>query len=204
MKRAQVKTITLMILIFLMGVFLIYALPITTLTSPADNTVDDDGYLDLRGSCEPFSANNFDGTTVWNITNATLYSNVGGSWVANKTLQVGEGSQSNATYFFNFTNYINQSAEGEFQWSIQCNQNNQSDTSVIEKSFTGNRTIKVEYGGATVTTTTPPVNSYDIDGIEIDVVCTATPSSGFNITRIDIISEIKEVSCIRLRAFTYL
>jgi len=87
MKKIQIKTMFVLTLVFILFSTLIYAVS-TSLQSPAGGFVDDDGFLDLRVSCEPTSENNYDGTTSWNITNATLSSNVGGAFKANKTLQV--------------------------------------------------------------------------------------------------------------------
>ena len=117
-KQAKLKLIGILVLFTLLLSVLIYA--IATSLETADNLVDDDGYLDLRGICTTTAATS---DTHYNITNATLYSNVNGTWLSNKTLQVPTPS-ANISYYFNFTNYINQSAEGTFKWNIECNEQN--------------------------------------------------------------------------------
>ncbi len=193
MKKAQAKSIFAILILFLISVFIVSSVA-PVLISPVDNFVDDDGYLDLRGSCESTSENNYDGTTSWNVTNATLYSSVSGSWQINKTLQVANPLANN-TYFFNFTNDVNQSAQGEFKWNIQCNEANASNNGInINKAFAGNRTIKVQYLQPTVTTTSPLDNSYSLNGHEISVVCTGQASTAWNLTSISLLTNIREVS----------
>ena len=102
MDKAQLKSISLIMLFLIVLSLLIYAVS-TTLNSPADNTVDTDGYLDLRASCAPTAAT---AATMYNITNATLYSNINRTWQANATIQVGTSSKANQTYYFNFTMII--------------------------------------------------------------------------------------------------
>lgn len=184
MKNAQAKSILVGILILLLSILTIYAVG-TTLVSPASNYVDTDGYLDLRASCTPTA---WDGYTSYNISNATLYSNVDGTWKANITRH--GGAISNGTFLFNFTNDINQSAEGTFQWNVQCEEYNVSNAEVIKKSFAGNNTIVVRYAEPTVVTTSPEDGTYDLDGHEIDVVCTASPSSGWNISAVSLMTNI--------------
>ncbi len=186
MKNAQAKLIFAMFLIFILSAFLIYAVS-TTLLSPSDFAVDDDGYLDLRGTCIPTTATS---NIISNITNGTLYSNVDGTWKANVTLNV-TSSLANNTYYFNFTNHINQSAEGEFKWNIQCHESNGS---AINKVFAGNRTITVNYARPTVTTTSPADGTYSLNGHGIDVNGTAIASSGWNITSIDLLTTIRSDS----------
>ena len=182
MKKSQLRSLLAFLVISILLVTLVFAVG-SNLTSPSDNSADDDGYLDLRGSCVPTS---HDGTTSFNITNATLYSNVDGTWKANRTRDT-RNSVGNATYFFNFTNDINQSAEGEFQWNIQCFEQNVSNQTVINSAFAGNRTIKVDYAKSTVTTTSPVDLTYSLNGNSIDVVCTGQASTAWNLTNIDLI-----------------
>jgi len=170
-------------LIFMFSIALAYAVS-TSLTSPTNNFIDDDGNLDLRGSCAPTDP---DGTTQYNITNATLYSNVDGTWKANKTLDV-TTSLTNLTYFFNFTNDINSTAEGTFQWNIQCNEQNATGEE-INKAFAGNRTIQVAYANPTIATTSPNDGTYSLDGVSTDVVCTASPSGGWNISAVSLLHD---------------
>ena len=103
MKQAQLKSIFALIFLFIMSAILIHALS-TTLESPVDNFADDDGYLDFEASCTPTA---FDGTTSYNVTNATLWDNTGGTWAARSTIHVVEDggpiNNVNTTYFFNFT-----------------------------------------------------------------------------------------------------
>ncbi len=189
MKQGQFKSILLLVFSLIIMSFLIGAVT-TTLISPEDNAVDDDGFLDLRGSCTPASQNEHDGTTSWNITNATLYSNVNGIWQSNATLNV-TTPLVNITYFFNFTNHINQTAEGEFVWDIQCFEQNYSNGGQnMRSSFEGNRTIRVDYAKPTAVTTSPDDNSYSLNGHEIPVVCTGDPSSGWNITSVSLMTTI--------------
>ena len=79
MKKSQIKTMFIMFLILLVTLSVIYAVS-TTLVSPVDNFVDDDGFLDLRATCAPTILTG----EIWNVTNATLYHNVDGTWKANK------------------------------------------------------------------------------------------------------------------------
>ena len=174
MKNAQAKSILVGILILLLSVLTIYAVG-TTLVSPADNYIDTDGYLDLRANCVP--------TTGQNISSAVLYSNVDGTWKANYTLNAEPSPGVDITFNANFTNYINQSAEGTYQWNVQCVGN---DTS----AFAGNNTIVVRYARPTIITTSPEDGTYDLDGHEIDVVCTASPSSGWNISAVSLMTNI--------------
>jgi len=191
-EKIQIKTMFTLILVFALFSTLIYAVS-TTLQSPVQGFVDDDGFLDLRASCEPTSENNYDGITSWNITNATLYYNVGGVWKSNKTLQV-ENPIANSTYYFNFTNSINQTAEGEFVWDVQCYEANSTNDGVNKKeAVTDTRIIEVEYARATVTTISPDDGIYDSDGQEILIECSATPSSGWNITQIDLMTNVSLV-----------
>ncbi len=161
------KSMFILGLILMLSLFLVYATT-TLLTSPIDNYSDDDGYLDLKGTCTPSSGQN--------ITSATLYSNVDGTWKANKTLSVGIVGI-DVVQYFNFTNYINQSAEGTYKWNILCTGN---DTT----SFAGNNTIKVQYARPTIATTSPADGSYSLDGESIAVVCTASPAGGWNISAV--------------------
>jgi len=185
MEKLQIKSISVLILVFTLLTTLIYAVS-TTLQSPVGNFVDDDGFLDLRASCDP----SYDGTTSHNITKATLYSNVGGIWKASKTLQV-ENPIANSTYYFNFTNSINQTVEGEFVWDVQCYEANSTNDGVnINEAFAGTRIIKVEYARPTATTISPSDGSYDSDGQDILINCSAAPFSGWNITQIDLLTNV--------------
>ena len=188
-RKIRMESVFVLTLIFTLVSTLIYAVS-TTLQSPAGGFVDDDGFLDLRASCEPTSENDYDGTTSWNITNATLYSNVQGVWKANKTLQV-ENPIANSTYYFNFTNSINKTAEGEFIWDVQCYEANSTNNGAnIDEAFAGPRIIKVEYARAIVTTVSPADESFDSDGQEVLIECSAIPSSGWNITQIDLMTNV--------------
>ncbi len=187
-KKSQVKSVFMLFLIFTLLITLIYAIG-TTLVTPAENYVDDDGYLDLRAKCEPTSVNEHDGTTSWNITNATLYSNVDGTWEENKTIDVTPGV--NVTYYFNFTNDINQSPEGEFKWDVQCHETNETNGIEINKVFDGNRTIIVRYARPTVTTISPASGTYDLDGWNILINCSATAYENWNITQLDLMRDGK-------------
>src|SRR3990167_9599491 len=139
MDKGQLKSISMIMLFFVVMAMLIYAVS-TTLTSPNDNTIDDDGYLILTASCAPTTATS---DTMYNITNATLNSNIGGSWKPNVTLQI-PTSRSNGTFLANFTNHINRSAEGTFQWNVECHEQNGTGNK-INKAFAGNNTITVLY-----------------------------------------------------------
>ena len=185
MKQGKLKSMFIFGLVLALLITLVYAVN-TNLLSPIDNFQDNDGFLDLRGKCIP-SANST--VSHYNITNATLWSNVDGTWKANATLQA-PGSVPNATYFFNFTNHINRSKEGEYKWNIECNEQNVS-SSIINKAFAGNRTIRVIYADPTVSTTSPIDRIYNLNGHEIDVVCTASPFAEWNITKIDLLTSIK-------------
>jgi len=187
MRKSQLKSMLILFLIFISLSILVYAVSTTLIT--AENTIDDDGFLDLRASCEPQSQNDFDGTTVWNLTNGTLYSNVDGTWKANATINITGFVPANATYFFNFTNHINQSAEGEFQWNVKCSEENVSDNSKVQTSFAGNKTIRVEYARTTAETTSPFSGIHSLNGHAIPVVCTGRPSSNWNITNISLYTD---------------
>ena len=189
MKNAQVKSISWLLFMFIMTTILIYAVS-TNLITPSDNSIDNDGSLDLRGSCEPTSENSYDGTTTWNITNATLYTNIGGDWKANQTLHGTDGSDSNinSTLLFNFSTDLIGIPENEYQWNIQCNENNISDNTVINKAFAGNKTIRVRYARPIITSVSPADQSYDLDGQDINITCSASASSNWNITRVDLLS----------------
>ncbi len=187
MKNAKLSLIFSVLLVFILSILLVSSVQ-TNLITPSDNSVDTDGYLDLRGSCVP-TAN----TTVsfYNITNATVYSNVDGTWKANATLQPLTGSSANSTFLFNFTNHINQSAEGEFQWNILCVEKNISGGLQVNSAFAGNKTIKVKYARPIVTTTAPVNNHYSLNGHFINVTGTALASTGWNISSIDLLTTIR-------------
>ena len=187
-KKIQIKSIFALILAFTLLSTLIYAVS-TNLQNPVDSFVDDDGFLDLRASCEP----GYDGTTSYNITNATLYSNVGGIWKANKTLQV-VNAIVNSTYYFNFTNSINKTTGGEFVWNAQCHEaNSTGDGANINEAFAGNRTVKVEYARPTATTISPADGSFELNGRDILIECSALPTPGWNLTQIDLMVNISSV-----------
>ena len=145
MKQAKLKSVFTLILVFIISSFIINAVS-TTLTSPQDNFVDDDGYLDLRASCTPTT---FDGATSYNVTNVTLYSDVSGTWKANKTFQIITPT-ANSTYFANFTNYINKSAEGTFKWNVLCIDTNETRPFNFTQAFSGNNTIKIKFTKPTI------------------------------------------------------
>src|SRR3990167_1373896 len=190
MDKAQFKSISLIALFFVVMAMLIYAVS-TTLTSPADNVIDNDGYLNLIATCDPTAAT---GNTMYNITNATLYSNVDGTWKANKTLIVTQ-PKANGTYYANFTNYINRSSEGNFKWNVECHEQNETG-SKINKAFAGNNSITVQYAAITLTLdSTSPVDGYiDLDGRpDSNSNFTATASTTaelWNITSIQIFTNI--------------
>ncbi|KKL82649.1 hypothetical protein LCGC14_1982650, partial [marine sediment metagenome] len=144
-----------------------------------------DGYLDLRASCGSKSIDDHDGTTSWNVTNATLWTNVLGDWKQNQTLHVANPIV-NDTYLFNFTNYINGSSEGEFLWNVNCYETNSTTGIQINSAFAGNRSININYADPTVETVSPPDNSLSLNGHEITVVCKASPSSLWNLTSVSL------------------
>ncbi len=169
-------------LILMFSIALVYAL--STVLNPADNTTDDDGFLDLRATCVPTTAT----TATWyNITNATLYSNADGTWKANKSI-FNVNSVENATAFFNFTNVINRTNEGDFVWNVLCQEHNYSQLNSQDNNsaFAGNNTIKVRYAKPTVTTDSPADRTYSLDGFNIPITCSATPSANWNITNISL------------------
>jgi len=186
MDKAQLKIILLSMLFIIFLSLLIYAVS-TTLLTPIDQATDDDSFLDLRGSCTPASSS-YDGTTSWNITNATLYitsSNGSGTgWFRNVTLQ-DTTPNANATYHFNFTNFVNFTSEGTYKWNIECEEQNASNGANITKSFAANNTLTVTYAKATVTAE-PADNFVDLDSDEVNFTATATPSTKWNITRIEL------------------
>ena len=183
MKNKLISGISLFLIALLLVSF-IFAIGTTLITS--DNIIDDDGYLDLSASCEPTSKAEYDGTTTFNITNATLYSSVTGTWRENKTLPRTGSSVGNDTYIFNFTNVINQSSQGEFKWNVLCWEQNISNHARINSVFAGNKTIKVQYAKPTVSSN-PSSNIYDLDGNAITVTCTASPSANWNLTNVSLI-----------------
>lgn len=179
-RQAKFRFIGISILSILLISLLVYAVG-TSLDSPIDNFVDDDGYLELKGACSPTL---YDDTTSYNISNGTIYSTVGGDWKANKTTEA-TGSMGNSTYLFNFT--INQSNEGTYQWDILCVEFNTSDTTrAVSTSFANNRTIIVTYANPSVTAITPEDDFYDMDGNEINGTCAVSPTTGWNITSISL------------------
>jgi hypothetical protein len=187
--KSQIKIMFTIFLVFTLFISQVYAVS-TVLESPTDNFIDDDGFLDLRASCTPTT---FDGTTSYNITNAILYSDADGTWKAEQTQQV-ENPTANSTYLFNFTNVLSGLAEGQLKWNVWCHEaNSTNDGTPINKEFAVNNTIKVQYAKPTITTTSPADGVSDIDGYEIDVVCTAAPSSGWNITSISLITDLSGI-----------
>lgn len=176
-------------LVFALFIFPAYSVS-TVLESPADGFIDDDGFLDLRASCEPASEKNYDGTTSWNVTKAALYSNISGIWREEGISQAIKPI-ANSTYFFNSTNLLIGIIEGEFKWNVQCHEVNSTNNGApINKNFAVNRTLKVKYAKPTVTITSPADGDSDTDGYEIDVVCKAVPSSEWNITRLSILTDL--------------
>ena len=182
-KKSQIKTLVIFSVLALLLSFIVYAVS-SSLRSPIESFIDDDGYLDLRGSCVPTL---YDGTTSFNITNATLYSDVSGTWLRNKTLDV-ITSEGNATYLFNFTNYINQSAEGTFNWNIECSEENVSNSffNANDTSFANNRTIIVRYANTAIASIVPADNFFDLDGDDINVTAEISPTTGWNITNVSL------------------
>lgn len=186
MDKSQLKTVGIIFLIIIsLSVGLIFALTGAP-ENPVNNFEDNDGRLDLGASCVPTSqaGSNYDGTTSYNITNATLYSNVDGTWKSNATIQV-SSAIANVTYFFNFTNHINVTNEGSFQWSVQCIETNATGTKV-NTAFTENRTIKVKYTEVDLEATSPADNIYDLDGSNIELQCTGSAASGWNLTKAEV------------------
>tara|TARA_Y100000310_G_scaffold2558_1_gene3288 strand:+ start:4574 stop:7408 length:2835 start_codon:yes stop_codon:yes gene_type:complete len=184
-RKPVIRSIFVLILVFTLLSTLVYAVT-TTLQSPVADFVDDDGFLDLRASCEA----SYDGTTSYNITKADLYSNEEGSWISGGTLQV-ENPIANATYYFNFTNTLSQVSESEFVWSVQCHEANSSNDGLdVNQEFAGNKTIKVEYAKPTVAIISPADGSHDLDGQDVLISCLATPSSGWNITQINLMTNM--------------
>ena len=115
-RESQIKIMFIAFLVFALSVSLAYAVS-TTLLSPEDNFVDDDGFLYLRASCTP----GYDGTTSFKIISGSLYSNVDGTWEEKNTIQV-DATIANSTYFFNFTVVLTGIAEGESKWSVECSE----------------------------------------------------------------------------------
>ncbi|KKK59569.1 hypothetical protein LCGC14_3033080, partial [marine sediment metagenome] len=112
---------------------------------------------------------------------ATLYSNVDGTWKANATIIV--AVPAGITYFFNFTNHINQSPEGTFQWSVLIREVNATGTVTnVTTFFTANRSIVVNYADVSLESTSPVDGFYDLDGDDIPFVCTGTAADNWNIT----------------------
>ena len=188
MDKAQLKSILLTILFFVFMAMLIYSIS-TTLITPVDNFLDTDGTLDLRGSCSPTA---FDGTTWWNITNATLYTDISGSWIKNKTINV-TSPVGNSTYYFNFTNVRNGTAEGTFKWNIECNEENGTGLSnglPIQKSFAGNNTIIVQYPSSTITSISPIDNFLDLDGSNANFTAIASPPADWNISSMQLFTNV--------------
>ncbi len=185
MKKAQSKTIFITFLTLMLLASVIYAVG-TILVSPTDTFTDDDGFLDLRASCDPTA---YDGFTSYNISNATLWINADGSWDADKMLFAVAGIP-NATYYFNFTNYVNETAEGTYQWNVNCEEENSSTTTNTKSAFAGNRTIYVAYAKPTVTATLNETTVYDLDGHEISLQCTASPSGGWSIENVSLMTSI--------------
>ena len=183
MKQGKLKSMFIFGLVLAFLITLVYA-SVTTLISPIDNSIDDDGKIDFEVACIP--------STSWNVTNATLYTNIGGVWLSNRTLQYTDPVV-NATAYFNFTNIINETPEGAYIWNAECGEKNYTSATVSSgrTSFAGNNTITVRYSRPTIITTSPADGTYSSNGHEIDVVCTARPSSGRNITKIDLLTSIK-------------
>lgn len=176
-KQAKFRFVAMSSVLLILLSLLIYAIG-SSLESPIAGFVDDDGQLDLRGSCTP-TAN--DGTTWFNVTNATISTNVDGTYKANQTIQVANPINDTGVVFFNFT--VNKTVEGSFVWSQECNEANASDGTVINKISTTNRSIIVRYADAQVAVT-PVTGTYSLNGNGIPITCAATPSNGWNITSI--------------------
>ena len=184
MKNSKVKLFFISILIFMFSISVIYGIT-TTLNSPADNFVDDDGFLDLRATCTPTSATNYDGTTSWNMSNATLFHNVDGDWDANLTIEIAGNLVANESFLVNFTNVVNLSVDGTYQWDVLCREVNASG-SQIQTSFKGNNTINVQLAKSVPVTISPINNFLDLDGSDILINCSASPSSGKSINNISL------------------
>ena len=183
MNKAQLKTTSLIFLFLIVLSLLIYAVS-TSLLSPVTGFIDDDSFLDLRGSCTPTA---FDGTTNWNITNATLYitsyNGTGTGWLRNATIQV-PTSLANVTYLFNFTNFVNFTAEGTYKWNIECHETNMSTGVEINKAFEENNTLIVTYASPTVTIE-PANNFIDLDSDGVNFTAIVTPPVRWNISRVE-------------------
>ena len=190
MDKAQLKSISLIALFLIVLSLLIYAVS-TSLLSPVTGFTDDDSFLDLRVSCVPTIQ---DGTTSYNVTNATLYitstNGSGNGWFRNVTLPAtiggaGNGGIGNQTYLFNFTKFINFTAEGTYKWSVECNEQNGTGTE-INKAFGANNTLTVTYATASVVNVNPSDNFIDLDSMLVNFTADATPSTKWNITRIEL------------------
>ncbi|MAF50793.1 MAG: hypothetical protein CMH64_01750 [Nanoarchaeota archaeon] len=154
------------------SIMLVYAVT-TSLTTPTDNTEDTDGFIDFTGSCTPASGQN--------ITQAVLYTDIGGSWVSNQTLTSDPSVGVDAVYYANFS--LNRTPQGSFEWNIECTDNSSS-------NFAGNNTVRVVFSQPTIVTTSPADNTYSMNGNDIDVVCTADPSANWNITTVSLMTNI--------------
>lgn len=193
MNKAQIKTMGILFLLFsIIGFILVYAIT-STLQSPSDNSEDNDGWLSLNATCEPTAS---DGTTSYNITNATLWTNADGTWKQNKTLYANAtndvASNANITYHFNFTNVINSTRDNlDVIWNVQCWEQNASLGTQINSDFGINRTVNVRYSKPIVTIDTPSANSYDLDGNNISVTCSAENTNNeYNFTNISLYTNI--------------
>jgi len=182
-KKSQVKSVFIVFLLALLIILMGYALE-TTLTSPDDSSTDTDGSLALTATCEPTDKNVSGSYTNYNITNATLWTNVGGTWKVNSTINIGTPTE-NTTRTFVFTS-MNVTPEGTYIWNVECQEANSSKSSGITKAFAGNRTVIVSYAKPTVTTLSPVDSSYDMDGTNILINCSATPSTGWNLTSLSL------------------
>ncbi|KKK50169.1 hypothetical protein LCGC14_3127700, partial [marine sediment metagenome] len=142
--QGKLKSMFIFGLVLAFLITLVYA-SVTTLISPIDNSIDDDGKIDFEVACIP--------STSWNVTNATLYTNIGGVWLSNRTLQYTDPVV-NSTAYFNFTNIINETPEGAYIWNAECGEKNYTSATVSSgrTSFAGNNTITVRYSDQLITT----------------------------------------------------
>jgi len=189
MRNAQLKSVLAIFAMVLILLTIAFAVT-TVLLSPANFAVDNDGALDLRASC---AVTTYDGFTSWNATNATLYTNIGGTWKANKTVQF-SGNPANSTYLVNFTNVVNRTAESTIIWNVECNEHNTSNNAVINKAFAGNQTITVQYATPSVNFVDAPEDGFiSFDGRNVNFTVSATPSSSWNLTRFDLFTNVSGV-----------
>lgn len=189
MKTAKIKTMFIIFILFLLVISISFAV-ISRLQTP-NGFISTTGFTALSGACEATSENEYDGTTSWNITNATLYTNADGTWKPNGTLLTDHPNGSiNSTYFFNFTT-TNGTRDGNYFYNVQCSEVNLSSPAVSQQSFDTNRTIITQLAKPTVTLDTPGTNTIDLDGNDISASCTGQVSTGWNFTQVDFYTSLQ-------------